>query len=541
MDGQTLSAFPDNDRLVKAIEVGFSELLQRHEEQTEKLCQAVEALKPKPPATDKTTTFWNLYKILADEHDKEIQQRYGTDLDASLIFAGLFSAVESAFIIQIQPEIQPDGTPPLILISQSLLYVSLGCTLLAALFAVFGKQWLMYYSTAGDKGTLEARGLRRQRKLDGLRKWKFDMVMQLFPLLLQFGLLLFGGALSVYLRTIHPTLSLIALSVTSFGLMSYLLLLTSAIVSPDSPFRTPVAPLVTRFIPEGFWTNVNGLFCLGGSQFHRFIQWLIPSRASYDILPSFGKPKFPKTKQQRPGPLFRAPFPEPSVEVPAISWVLETSTDPDMLTAAAQMAVVVQWPAKIDLNVQMTRLRASILACFESPGDKSSIFNLTNIRPEMSFRAIQLGRAYSALRCVNQPQVETEPRFVWFQEDGMVEPELENVIRILEGKPDLVSNSNTTLAAKWAFHVIPSLHYRDFQSKSRSLEYFLNKSQSIEGLDSAMFADFLFCVLAFISPINFRDIGWLDKSEFRIELFEHLFATIRGSQSGLVKPILDRF
>ncbi|KAJ7474753.1 hypothetical protein FB451DRAFT_954604, partial [Mycena latifolia] len=51
---------------------------------------------------DNKTAFWSAYKTLADEHDKEFQQKYSTDLDTSLIFAGLFSAVSSAFIIQIQ-------------------------------------------------------------------------------------------------------------------------------------------------------------------------------------------------------------------------------------------------------------------------------------------------------------------------------------------------------------------------------------------------------------------------------------------------------
>ncbi|KAJ7670703.1 hypothetical protein DFH06DRAFT_916571, partial [Mycena polygramma] len=143
------------------------------------------------------------YKTLADEHDKEFQQKYSTDLDTSLIFAGLFSAVDSAFIIQIQPDIQPHGTPLIILVAQNLLYVSLFSTLLAALLAVLGKQWLMYYMAAGERGTIEARGLERQHKFDGLCKWKFDTVMQTFPLLLQIGLFLFSAALSIYLWRIH--------------------------------------------------------------------------------------------------------------------------------------------------------------------------------------------------------------------------------------------------------------------------------------------------------------------------------------------------
>ncbi|KAJ7670666.1 hypothetical protein DFH06DRAFT_918369, partial [Mycena polygramma] len=150
---------------------------------------------------------------------------YSTDLDTALIFAGLFSAVDSAFIIQIQPDIQPHGTPLIILVAQNLLYVSLFSTLLAALLAVLGKQWLMHYMAAGERGTIEARGLERQRKFDGLRKWRFDAVMQMFPLLLQVGLFLFSAALSIYLWKIHLSLAVVVLSFTAIGSIAYTTLL----------------------------------------------------------------------------------------------------------------------------------------------------------------------------------------------------------------------------------------------------------------------------------------------------------------------------
>ncbi|KAJ7831468.1 hypothetical protein B0H13DRAFT_1654647, partial [Mycena leptocephala] len=124
------------------------------------------------PSSDKRAEFWTAYKNLANESAGEFQTKYGSDLDASLIFAGLFSAVSSAFIIQIQPalqtdpnaitqsllvalfqnvtgnitaagiQMQPPAGPPLtILVSQGLLYFSLFSSLLAALLAVLGKQW----------------------------------------------------------------------------------------------------------------------------------------------------------------------------------------------------------------------------------------------------------------------------------------------------------------------------------------------------------------------------------------------------------------
>ncbi|KAJ7484175.1 hypothetical protein FB451DRAFT_1083552, partial [Mycena latifolia] len=173
-EGATASSDANNQRLISALQACFADLTKKNEEQMDRLQTAIDGIKPEPPATDKKTNFWNLYKTLADEHDKEFLEKYSSDLDTSLIFAGLFSAVSSAFIIQIQPELQPDpndmnqalmrllihtvnasifsgpdilipnsssAPPALVVVAQSLLYVSLSCTLLAALLAVLGKQW----------------------------------------------------------------------------------------------------------------------------------------------------------------------------------------------------------------------------------------------------------------------------------------------------------------------------------------------------------------------------------------------------------------
>ncbi|KAJ7244260.1 hypothetical protein C8J57DRAFT_1681059 [Mycena rebaudengoi] len=264
-------------RLVETLKECFANLTKGNESQTEKF---LEALKPRaPPATDKETTFWNAYKTLSEEYDREFHKKYGTDLDTSLIFAGLFSAVSSAFIIQIQPELQQDpnevtqqllrilihnanqslfsginmtepsgGTTTTVIIVQSLLYASLFSTLLAALLAVLGKQWLMNYDAAGSRGTLAERGLERQRKYDGLQKWKFTLIMEMFPLLLQLALLLFSAALSVYLSTISCPIAIIVIALTSLGTLAYISLLASAAVYPDSPFQTPLASVLRRLV-----------------------------------------------------------------------------------------------------------------------------------------------------------------------------------------------------------------------------------------------------------------------------------------------------
>ncbi|KAJ7769436.1 hypothetical protein B0H16DRAFT_1452625 [Mycena metata] len=139
-------------RLIAALQTCFVDLAKKQEEQGEKLYRAMEALKLPVPTTDKKTSFWNSYMKLADEYDKEFHAKYSTDLDTALIF--------------IEPQLATDP-PKIIIIVQCLLYASLSTTLLAVLLAVLGKQWLMYYQAAGSRGTIEKRGLERQRKLDG--------------------------------------------------------------------------------------------------------------------------------------------------------------------------------------------------------------------------------------------------------------------------------------------------------------------------------------------------------------------------------------
>ncbi|KAJ7828899.1 hypothetical protein B0H13DRAFT_1916815 [Mycena leptocephala] len=169
----------DNEQLIAVLKMCFSNLIRKQEE----IHKAVEALQPQAATTDKKTAFWTSYMKLADEHDKKFQQKYSTDLDTALILAGhakpylqkyiSFTAGRSAFIIQIQPQLASPLTVNTIAVL-SLLYISLFTMLLATLLAVLGKQWIMYYQAAGSRGTIEERGLERQRKLDGLRKWKFD-------------------------------------------------------------------------------------------------------------------------------------------------------------------------------------------------------------------------------------------------------------------------------------------------------------------------------------------------------------------------------
>ncbi|KAJ7113173.1 hypothetical protein C8R44DRAFT_856153 [Mycena epipterygia] len=544
----------DNDRLISALQMCFKDLLNKQEEQIQnqqeqvvhflKLRKAVEALKPQTPVTDNKTTFWNSYMKLADEYDKEFQRKYSTDLDTGLIFAGLFSAVGSAFIIQIQQQITPNppsGAPSqiVVVVVQSLLYVSLFTTLLAALLAVLGKQWIMSYEAAGSRGTIAERGLERQRKLDGLRKWKFDAVLQMFPLLLQLALLLFAVALSIYLWMVHVAIAIIVLTLTCLGVAAYVFLVVSAIISPDSPFQTPLAIFLAQVIPI---TKMEEM----GYQLRKLVDGL---RSTLSRLPCSGTAIPASFASSAPipaqsGPESLDPFAHiflmpPSLEVPAVVWVLETSTDPTMISTAAEIAVDLQWPLDLDLTSPMTRLGDIFKSCLQvSFRDGRPV---QEVRAGMAQRAINCGRAYCALRLIHRSHRDDalDPVLFWLRGEPMkaeinnpAQLALRNVVRIIGEFPELVDDPETPLHVQWALHVIPSLH-PDLDVEAK-VTHFLDQFQDgrISSLDLTSFTNYLTCVNTFFTPLDPQVITQINKRRFQYHLLLHLFKALQTAMDG---------
>ncbi|KAJ7113039.1 hypothetical protein C8R44DRAFT_984876 [Mycena epipterygia] len=517
----------ENARLIAALQRCFSDLIEKHDEQTDRLHRAIEALKTQAPVTDKMA-FWNSYMKLADEHDKEFQQKYSTELDTALIFAGLFSAVSSAFIIQIQPQLTPNPPSNVIVVVQSLLYTSLFSTLLAALLAVQGKQWILYYQAAGSRGTIEERGLERQRKLDGLCRWKFDMVLQMFPLLLQLALLLFSTALSVYLWTVHLAIAVIVLALTSFGFVSYIFLLVSAMASPDSPFQTPLTPVLLQLIAP--ITRILKSAVIKLRKFTRSSSCFLDTYT----LPCFSSHTF-KSASSKPLDCHNdCGFSSPSAEVPAVLWILETSTDPGMIEVAAKIGLDLQWPLDLDLTVSMDRLNDMFISCFHLRTEKNMTY-LLGIRSGMTSRAIAYGRIYCSLRLIARASGTYDWNRLRYHsisselnsQDEMDNPaefaQLINLIRIIQEWPELVHDQDSALDNQWALYVIPSL--APMLGIKKKAKHFLNHFQEddIPRFNLLSFTNYLCCVNSFLAPINPQLAAEVDKRRFRDKLLIQLF------------------
>ena len=249
-----------------------------------------------PIQEDHRARFYESYRKVAGEYDKGFLKKHDDDLTTTLIFvstthsfqqliltrvqAGLFSAVTSAFAIQLDSQLQPDpneetaallrvilykidnstfgknipalqqwsGPPRAIVQVQTLLFASLIVSLFSAFLAMLGKQWLNRYESIDIRGSAVERSHDRQRKLNGIIVWYFNHVMESLPLMLQAGLLLLGCALSRYLWEVNTIVASVVLSVTSFGAFFYLFILIAGTVSESCPYQTPGAHLFRRIL-----------------------------------------------------------------------------------------------------------------------------------------------------------------------------------------------------------------------------------------------------------------------------------------------------
>ncbi|KAJ6605299.1 hypothetical protein DFH09DRAFT_1353790 [Mycena vulgaris] len=569
--------------LVGVIKDVFGELRQSEIQEFKSLKTALNRLteatltqKQKPQTKDKHTMFWNLYKELAVEFDEEFHKKYWDDLDSTLLFAGLFGAISSAFIIQVQPELQPDpktmlGPSTVIVVVQGLLYFTLFFTLFAALVAVLGRQWLLHYNSVTHRGSIAHRSLERQHKYDALRYWRFHLLMEIPPFLLQLSLLIFAAALSLYLWRIHRALAAIALALTSFGFTFYAVIMFSALTSPDAPFQTTLTnslaatfnslaatfnSLAATFKSLGSTSKDAARALLEGAIYilRRGI-WFVSSSYSEFMntvpdLPLFNAAQSPDDAPLSPAPTGSTPSPpvvngddhedEARAMARAIVWALETSTNAKLVHAAADVIPTIVWPINRDLQSPLKRLHDVFTGCFN--GDE--------MHPGMQDRATSCIQAFSMLEMVNQNRLEVF-RHVWNFEADLWEShpnkELTTVTTLFQNrKADRNSTYliPTCVISRWALRVIsaaelPEVHLewvlKNFRPDSTSLG------------DRSLLAEFVFCINSFFECPDVHALSVIDRSKECVDVttkvFEHLgrrLAELNPLNAKIAQKIVEK-
>ncbi|KAH9900018.1 hypothetical protein C8Q73DRAFT_787848 [Cubamyces lactineus] len=230
---------------------------------------------------------WRECAKVVKEYNSEIVKRWKAEIDTLLVYAGLFSAVLTAFNVESYSELQPQATdttnallmqlslqltnssdtsrsstllqgfsaggesPPFrapwsAIWINTLWFSSLVCSLSAAFVGMMVKQWL-HEAELGLYGTSREVARLRQFRHDSLLKWHVDTIVSTLPLLLQLASVLFFAGLLVLLWTLHR-----AVAITVSALVGILLAFTIAtIVAPaffkDCCYRSPQALSIVLF------------------------------------------------------------------------------------------------------------------------------------------------------------------------------------------------------------------------------------------------------------------------------------------------------
>ena len=286
------------------------------------------------------------------------------------------------------------GPDPAIVQVQCIFYATLCATLLAAFLAMLGKQWLNRYRQSETHGSTADRNRMRERKLDGIETWKFHLIMESLPVILQCALALLGFALSRYLWEVNRSVSSVVIGFTGFGFLFYLFIVTVSVFSFNCPFQTPFS-LMVRFVISlaiPYWQRLQRTF---GSQ---------PPQ-----------PGAPGTQPNHPAaiqppwvvPLFTQEVGAEGdrLDAKCVTRMFVMSTDADVVTSIMDFIPEIIWHGGIK-SVPLKRIYDILMDCFDFSGPNPIVL------PRLRDVAYSSARAFAHIslqrRCITQYEEHTQ-------------------------------------------------------------------------------------------------------------------------------------
>ncbi|KAJ7474352.1 hypothetical protein FB451DRAFT_1558497 [Mycena latifolia] len=187
--------------------------------------------------------LWAVYVSEAEKYDKALVESWKSDMEGMLIFAGLFSASLTAFLIESYKTLNPDSgdttvkllaqislqltasangstlqlpestpfTPSAAsLVCNALWFISLGFSLTCALIATLLEQWAQDFLHKADMCSAPVIRARVYSYLYyGLKRSNMHTVVKIIPLLLHASLLFFFAGLVAFLIPVNVTMTAI--------------------------------------------------------------------------------------------------------------------------------------------------------------------------------------------------------------------------------------------------------------------------------------------------------------------------------------------
>ncbi|EJD44727.1 hypothetical protein AURDEDRAFT_166211 [Auricularia subglabra TFB-10046 SS5] len=211
--------------------------------------------------------IWREYDRVARDDDRERIGNWNRGLDNLALFAGLFSAVTTAFIIQLQNDTRPDyaeltfrvlnasaaGVPfeqkhfsiaSDVRATNCLWIASLMLSLAAALIAIMGKDWVGMYASRPVCNPRQWAEIRTYR-LSCIERWYMSGIIASAPVLLHVSLVLFAAGLVLFVSSDPVTYRLALVLAVITGAL-YMVIALSAVLFPDSPYKSPATQAASR-------------------------------------------------------------------------------------------------------------------------------------------------------------------------------------------------------------------------------------------------------------------------------------------------------
>ncbi|KAJ7595287.1 hypothetical protein C8J56DRAFT_381698 [Mycena floridula] len=235
--------------------------------------------------------LWALYSDEAGKYDKGLALNWKGDMDAILIFAGLFTASVTAMIVESYKLLKPDSgdqtvallaqisqqlahmsdsaipvhsnivtniepfhpsTP--VVICNFLFFLSLGFTLLCAVGATLVEQWVRQYLQQTQSGTPINNARLREYLHQGIVRFQMFTLVESIPFLLHISLFLFFAGLCIFIYPINRIIGWLCIFIFIICLVLYLMPTLLPIFERSCPYRTPLTSVFWRLlqmVPDG--------------------------------------------------------------------------------------------------------------------------------------------------------------------------------------------------------------------------------------------------------------------------------------------------
>ncbi|KAA1474188.1 hypothetical protein DENSPDRAFT_840757 [Dentipellis sp. KUC8613] len=246
----------------------------------------VEELQRDAEYSEQTGQLWSNYVKLAEKRDKAVTSAWKDDMNGVIIFAGLYSAALTAFLVQSYQNLQedpaetsaallkqtvfllaqisqqlapngsqvnislPDPIPPFTAKSSSqrvntLWFLSLVLSLSAVLGATIVQQWAGYLMQVFHKldNPIECSRI-RQFLYEGTATWKLNVVIETIPGLIHMALFLFFIGLADFLFSLDRIVASITSTLMLVTTTLYFMSTGLPLLSPQSPYQTPLSNIL---------------------------------------------------------------------------------------------------------------------------------------------------------------------------------------------------------------------------------------------------------------------------------------------------------